>query len=217
MRLSAGTYTLTHPLVLSNPVTITADPGATLLFAQDPNDAPWTAAIKIHAGNTTLDGFAVRFAGPVRWNWSVNYGPAVIGTTDNLDPNQGGLKVNLAFTHLDLQGPPASGTTTWENAPNLIRLISADSGRIEQNTLMGGMIQFLRGPWSIVGNTDLGTPAGTYNDGVFCARHLRSGPPRQHDHPRGQRRQDLAVPGADQLGLQRHDRRQHGHRRRPAR
>ncbi len=40
VHLSAGTYTLTHPLVLSNPVTITADPGATLLFAQDQTTRP---------------------------------------------------------------------------------------------------------------------------------------------------------------------------------
>ena len=67
VHLTAGTYNLSAPLVLNQPVTITADPGTTLLFAQVPGDPTWTAAIKINAGNTTLSGFAVRFAGPINW------------------------------------------------------------------------------------------------------------------------------------------------------
>ena len=73
------------PLVLEKPVTITAEGNATLLFSQGPGDAPWTTAIKIHSGHTTLNGFAVRFTGPIRWDQEVSYGPAVIGTTDNRD------------------------------------------------------------------------------------------------------------------------------------
>ena len=57
------------------------------MFAQGPAEPPWTAAIKIHGSHTTLQGFAVRFAGPIRWKDDVSYGPAVIGATDNLDKN----------------------------------------------------------------------------------------------------------------------------------
>lgn len=167
IRLAAGAYQLSAPLVLNKPVTITADPGATLIFSQFASSAPWTAAIKIHAGNTTLDNFAVRFNGPIRWSWDVSYGPAVIGTTDNFDSTSGGLKENLAFTRLDLESPPAA-SGDWERACGLIRLASAESGRIVNCTLNGGLTEFANGPWTIIGNTYRGTPAGTFTDAVFA-------------------------------------------------
>ena len=83
--LAEGTYRLLRPLVLNRPVTLTSEGKATLVFAQAATDAPWTAAIKIHCGQTTCNGFAVRFEGPIRWDQEVSYGPAVIGTTDNKD------------------------------------------------------------------------------------------------------------------------------------
>jgi hypothetical protein len=166
VRLTAGVYRLDRPLVLSRSVSITADPGASLRFQQPADSAPWTAAIKIHAGRTTLDGFAVRFDGPVRWDWDVNFGPAVIGTTDNRDVGQFPPKVGLTFTRLDLEGPPA-GSAAWEQTPDLIRLVGAEGGRIEGNRLRGGSIEFLHGPWRIVGNHHTGTPVGTYSFGVF--------------------------------------------------
>src|SRR5262249_20865296 len=100
--LGAGTYRLRHPLVLNRPVTGTPPGGATLVFAQAPSAPAWTAAIKVHCGNTTLDGFAVRFEGPVRWDNDVSWGPALIGATDNRDQGHDDLRVNLAFTRLDL-------------------------------------------------------------------------------------------------------------------
>lgn len=174
VHLSAGTYTLTRPLVLAHAVTITSDPGAVLLFSQPAGDAPWTTAIKIHSGNTTLDGFAVRFAGPVRWNTDVSYGPAVIGITDNLDTGTYPAKVDLALTNLDLQGPPAWTAGPWEEAVRLMRLVGAEGGRIVGNTLKGGTIEFSGGPWTIQGNTYLGTLPGTYSYGVFTG-HYSSG------------------------------------------
>lgn len=161
VQLTAGTYALSRPLVLTRPVTITADPGATLLFTQPASASPWTAAIKVHAANTTLDGFAVRFGGPVRWDWDVPYGPAVIGTTDNRDQRDNALKVNLVFTRLDLQGPPVSPSAELTPAPGLLRLVTADSGRIERNTLRGGSIEVVGGPWSITNNEYRGAVAGT--------------------------------------------------------
>jgi hypothetical protein len=170
VRLSAGVYDLSQPLVLDRPVNLVGDPGATLRFAQPAGAAPWTAAIKVHVSNTTLDGFAVRFAGPVRWDRDVSYGPAVIGTTDERDARANALKVNLAFTRLDLEAPPAANPDGWEAAPGLIRLVTAESGRIVGNTLNGGTIEFDHGPWTITGNTYTGTPAGTFSDAVFSGR-----------------------------------------------
>ena len=52
VHLTAGTYNLPAPLVLTEPVTITADPGTILLFSEA-DDPAWTAAIKILAGRTS--------------------------------------------------------------------------------------------------------------------------------------------------------------------
>jgi hypothetical protein len=169
VHLTAGTYNLSAPLVLNQPVTINADPGATLLFTQPAGATPWTAAIKINAGNTTLSGFAVRFAGPINWSSTVNYGPAVIGTTDNLDPGPPRLLVNITLSGLDLETPPAA--SSWEPAPDLIRVVSAQSGTITNNALKGGTTEFFGGPWQVVGNTYDGTVPGTFTSAVFAGHY----------------------------------------------
>ena len=74
-------------------------------FLRPASEAPWSSAIKIHCGNTTLSGFAVRFEGPIRWNNEVEYGPAVIGMTDNFDSGHDDPKFNVVFKHLDLEIP----------------------------------------------------------------------------------------------------------------
>ena len=76
----------TRPLVLNQTVALVGVPGATLLFAQGADQPPWSAAITVHRSRTTLDGFAVRFAGPVRWKTDVSWGPAIIG--DDRDARQ---------------------------------------------------------------------------------------------------------------------------------
>ncbi len=167
LHLSAGQYALDQPLVLNRPITITADPGATLLFSQPSNAPTWTSAIKIHHGHTTLDGFAIRFSGPIRWNWNVPYDPAVIGTTDAFDGTSGGIKVGLAITNLNIEGPTPS--KSGELAVKLMRLVSAESGRIANNRLKGGTTQFRRGPWEVVGNDYRGTVPGTFAFEVFAA------------------------------------------------
>src|SRR5262249_19641625 len=135
VRLSAGAYLETSPLVLTHPVTITADPGATLIFRQPASSAPWTAAIKVAAGDITLDDFAVRFDGPARRNWAGGSGPPVTGARDNLDPT-GPLLTNVAFTRLDLQGPPADPSgPTWQEAPRLMRLAGVEGGVVSGNLL----------------------------------------------------------------------------------
>jgi hypothetical protein len=169
VRLISGLYPMNQPLVLNHPVTIIANPGATLLFFQNPADPAWTAAIKVRASHTTLNGFAVRFAGPVRWNTSVSYGPAIVGTTDNLDPWSADPLVALAFTRLDLQAPPAS--TSWEEAPHTFRLVSASDGQVISNVIKGGTTEFIGGPWQITGNTYLGPVPGTFTYGAFAGHY----------------------------------------------
>src|SRR5207237_1596709 len=70
------------------------------------------------------------------------------------------------ITHLDRQSPPAS--TAWEEAPRLIRLASASSGRVVGNTLKGGPTEFLGGPWQILDNDYRGTVPGTYAYDAFA-------------------------------------------------
>lgn len=170
VHLTAGTYTLAQPLVLNAPVTLSADPGTTLLFVQPTNAAPWSAAIKINAGHTTLQGFAVRFAGPVNWASNVNYGPAVIGTTDNLDSGPSLPKPAITIQGLDLQSPPVPAGSSVE-APRLLRLVTATSGTVTGNTLDGGTTEFIGGPWQITNNNYVGTPSGTFTYAIFAGHH----------------------------------------------
>ena len=160
VHLSAGTYAMTQPLVLNRPVSILADPGVTIQFSQAANAPAWSTAIKVLAGHTTLDGFAVRFATPINWAADVNYGAAVIGTTDNLDPPSSTFVDALTISHLDLQSPPVPSGDV--EAPGLIRLASGIDGTVAGNTLKGGTTTVFGGSWTIVGNTYLGTVPNTY-------------------------------------------------------
>jgi hypothetical protein len=168
VHLAEGTYRLAHSLVLSRPVALASDGKATLVFTQAPSDAPWTAAIKIHAGNTTLSGFAVRFEGPIRWDQNVSYGPAAIGTTDDRDQGHRELKVNLVLNRLDLESPAAPDLSKWIDAVRLIRLTNASGGVVAGNILRGGTIEFFGGPWQMLDNDFRGTPAGTISHAVFA-------------------------------------------------
>jgi hypothetical protein len=165
--LSKGIYRLSHPLALNHPIHLTSDGAATLRFSQAAPEPSWTAAIKVHCGNTTLSGFAVRFDGPVRWNEAVAWGPAVIGMTDNFDQGHDDVKVNIAFTRLDLEIPPLEKHEGWADALRLMRLMRAKCGVIEGNILRGGPVEFLEGPWRIVDNQFQGTLPGTFSHGVF--------------------------------------------------
>ena len=210
VRLAKGTYRLARPLVLDHPVTLTGEPGTTLMFSQGQAEPPWTAAIKIHASHTTLQGFAIRFAGPIRWKEDVSYGPAVIGATDNLDKNPQDPKVGLLLTGLDIEAPPAADPGRWSEDPRLIRMANATSGRIVGNVLKGGMIEVLSGPWEIANNEYRGTVARqvlarVHRDALHPRRH-RAREPGQAGRPE---RQDLAVPGHDRQRRGGSDRGQH--------
>lgn len=169
VRLVAGTYPMSVPLVLNHAVTITGDPGSTLVFAQRAGDPTWTTAIKVRASHTTLNGFAVRFAGPIRWTDGISFGSAVIGSSDNFDPWNGDPLLDLAFTHLDLQSPPAS--SSWEETPRTFRLANAGSGTISDNLIKGGVTEVQGGPWTITGNTVVGTPVNTFSYGAFATHY----------------------------------------------
>ena len=170
--LSPGTYRLTHPLVLNRPVTLTSPGSATLLFAQDHSDPAWTTALKVRRSNTTLNGFAVRFEGPVRWNNNVSYGPAIIGMTDNLDAGYDEHKVNVVFTGLDVDHPAVENPAGWIEAIRLMRLAHVDSGVISRNVFRGGAIEFFEGPWQIVDNVFHGTPRGTFSHGFVTGHNV---------------------------------------------
>ena len=164
--LAKGVYPLSKPLVLARAIRIVGEAGSTLRFSQGNDQAPWTAAIKIHAGGSSLEGFAVRFEGQVRWDRQVSFGPSVIGTTDDRDSDPKDSKYGITLARLDLEGPAAS--SPWEEAVHLIRVVSASSGRISDNSLKGGEVIFGGGPWKITGNTYKGTLPNT-----FCPRGLR--------------------------------------------
>ncbi len=126
--------------------------------------------ILVEASRVTLNGFAVRFLGSDRLNQAVQFGPAVIGSTDNLDTAPtGDPLVALSFTGLDLQSPPAA--SSWEAAPSLFRLDTATSGEIAGDTLDGGTTEVANGPWRIVDNNYVGTVADTYTLTAFAAHH----------------------------------------------
>lgn len=163
-----GVYRMSRPLVLNRQARIVGDGASTLLFTQRTDDAPWSAAIKIHKSHTTLEGFRVRFSGPIRWRHDMDIWPAVIGSTDKGDSPVEDGKIAIRIRNLDLEAPPAA--SQWEEAPRLLRLATATAGEISGNTLAGGIVEFTNGPWLIARNNFLGALKGTYNFAVFSGR-----------------------------------------------
>ena len=105
---------------------------------------------------------------------------------DTRDSNTNLNRDILTMTGMTIDGPPAfdgssyaslqaqllqSGDTSHEyvgeQAIDLIRANDADNGTISNNTLQGGAIEVFGGPWTITGNTVLGSTAGTYSPGAF--------------------------------------------------
>ena len=171
IHLTAGTYLLDRPLSITRPVSISADSGVTLLFNQPADATPWTTAINIACGNVSLDGFAVRFDGPVRWTTHINTGPSIIGNSDQLVAGYKTPPVNIRLTHLDLEVPAPS--STWEEAPRVIWMAGASNGVIANNILRGGPTEFYSGPWQITGNRYLGTLPNTFSAAAFAGHFTR--------------------------------------------
>ncbi|WP_165068489.1 right-handed parallel beta-helix repeat-containing protein [Paludisphaera rhizosphaerae] len=172
--LAAGTYRLVKPLVLNRPVVLTASQGATLVFSQPAGSPPWTTALKIHHGRTTLSGLSIRFEGPIRWDDKVGYGPAVIGTSDDRDPDpiRHSRKWGIVLSKLDVEGPPSTDPSKWVDSVGMFRFTHADGGRVEGCTLLGGSVQFFNGPWSFVDNTFRGAPAKTMSAAAISGRYI---------------------------------------------
>jgi hypothetical protein len=169
VKLAPGTYRLRHPLVLDQPVALLGAPGATLLFDQATDQPPWPAAITVHRGRTTLEGFAVRFAGPIRWKNDVSWGPALIGVTEVPDNSHPDPRIGMTFTRLDLEAPPAANPGGWVEAPRTFRLVNARGGRVANNRIKGGTIELSEGPWEIAENDYQGTAPGTVSPSVIAA------------------------------------------------
>jgi hypothetical protein len=165
--LAPGVFVLSEPLVLDRAIALIGQSGAELRFRQDATAPAWATAIEVRAAQTTLDGFSIRFDGPVRWDWSTPYGAAVIGSIDNRKAQPAGPLYDLAFTGLDIESPAVASPGTWEEAPRLFRLESAQDGRIEGNVLIGGMTVIRGGPWRFAGNDYRGTAAFTTADAVI--------------------------------------------------
>ena len=167
--LGPGVYELARPLVLARPARIVGEAGSTLRFTQGADQPAWTAAIKILAGNTTLEGFAVRFAGPIRWDWGVGHGPALIGARDDRDKPSDDPRFAINLLRLDLQSPPPA--SAWEESPGSIRVLDSASGRIERCIIKGGAILFAGGPWAILDNDCRGTVPGNFCRGLLGGRY----------------------------------------------
>lgn len=165
VRLAPGTYRLKRPLVLNRPTRLQGTKDAILSFEQPGDAEPWTAALKIHAGRTTLEGFSIRFSGPVRFARDVSHGPCVVGTTDDKDQNHHDQKYVIC-KNLDIESPPSNGPNA-EESPRLFRLTTARGGEIVGCAWTGGLSEFIGGPWRIENNRYRGTAPHTFAFGVL--------------------------------------------------
>jgi hypothetical protein len=171
LRLNPGIYRLDRPLVLEQPIAIVGQPGAILEFHQDQAAPAWTEAIQIEAGNTRLEGVAIRFAGPVRWDWNVPHGPAIIGTPADQAPRHwGNIRAGIGLIRLEIESPPAA--SDWELAPHAMRLMTAASGEVRGCRIRGGSIELTGGPWQVVDNEHLGTPPQTFAYAIISAKYV---------------------------------------------
>jgi hypothetical protein len=168
--LAPGDYALGAPLHLTRPIEISGPRSARLLFHQAPGDAAWSRAIELCVGRTALRGFAIGFAGPVRFapESQVSYGSAVIGTV--VDRVVADRRAGLLLDDLDVTGPPAA--SAWEPAVHLVVMKDSGGGAIRGNVLHGGTVRLLGGPWAVVGNQHLGALPDTFAFEGFAGHFL---------------------------------------------
>jgi hypothetical protein len=172
VNLSAGTYNLNQPLVITRPVNLVGQ-GEAILNFQQPADSPgWSTVVTIAAGNSRLAGFRVQFTGPVKWLNNIRFGPAVIGSPDNYANQIGrfGPLAGVKLENLNLYGPPPS--TYLEESPRLIRLVDDASGVITNNRIFGGWVEVTGGPWSITGNNLTGVWPTAFSYDGFAAHDV---------------------------------------------
>jgi hypothetical protein len=123
---------------------------------------------------------------PALWDPENNPGNYAHAVLDTRDANTNSNDTLLTLNGLSIYGPPAfdgssfsslqaqlvqSGDTSHqyvgEQDLNLIRTNDQDFGKIAGGTFQGGAIEVFGGPWTITGNTVLGSTADTYSPGAF--------------------------------------------------
>jgi hypothetical protein len=158
----SGTYNLTQPLVLNQPVTITVQSGssATLNFSQPETTpspvSPWEDAIAVEANHVTLNGFNIGFTGPIRWNWTTSFGPSVIKSVN-------GNYLSDSVTNLTVQGPSQDvfdGSDSSSGTPPLFNVFADNfsSGSLSAWTAVGGTWTVSNG---VLSQTDSGFGTGS--------------------------------------------------------
>ena len=162
IHLAGGRYVLDRPLVLNHPITLAGPRQAVLVFTQKPDEPAWSGAILVGAGNVSLGGFSVRFAEHFRWAIDGPGGAGIIRAIDR--PGSRDPKANIVLSGLDIEsssvGTPADPKQPLE-APYLVRLAGATSGKIVGNRFRGGTVDVANGPWLITDNEHCGTLPGT--------------------------------------------------------
>ncbi len=134
---------------------------------------------------------------PIRWNNPPDSGPALFDPENNpagvehavIDTRDSNTNLNitiLSLNNMSIYGPPAFDGSTFsslqaeleqqwgteyvyagEQDIDLVRTNDQDSGTISGSTFQGGPIEVFNGPWTIVGNTILGSTDETYSPGAF--------------------------------------------------
>ncbi|MGO9466596.1 MAG: hypothetical protein ACLQVF_20840 [Isosphaeraceae bacterium] len=123
---------------------------------------------------------------PALWDPENNPGVSTHAVIDTRDSNTNQNDTMLTLSGMSIYGPPAfdgasfaslqaqlaqSGDTidqyVGEQAIDLIRTNDQDFGTISNSTFQGGSIEVFGGPWSITGNTVLGSTADTYSPAAF--------------------------------------------------
>jgi hypothetical protein len=123
---------------------------------------------------------------PALWDPENNPGGIVHAVIDMRDSNTNLNRDSLTLNGMTISGPPAFDGSSFtsleaklrqsadsahqyvgELALDLIRANDEDSGSIANSTFQGGSIELFGGPWSLTGNTVLGSTAATYSPSAF--------------------------------------------------
>ena len=133
---------------------------------------------------------------PIRWSNPAGTNPALFdpensqgiqhAVIDTGDSNNNSHITIYTLSNMTISGPPAfdgssflsdqalllqSGDTTHQYVGepdiDLIRSNTGDSGSIVNSTFQGGTVAVDEGPWTITGNTVMGSTADTYSLGAF--------------------------------------------------
>jgi hypothetical protein len=134
---------------------------------------------------------------PIVWSNAPGAGPAFFDPENDpagiqhavIDTGDSNINLNLTsltLSNMQIYGPPAfdgsafgaitaqfgqSGITpgqyVGELAMDLVRTNGGDTGSIQNSTFQGGSIEVFGGPWTISGNTVLGSMAQTFSPAAF--------------------------------------------------